>query len=83
MSKWIPIETAPRDGTYILVAGGKDDLGRKLERPHIATSGFRYSPSGIEEKVWLIETLDREDKWIIAHPTHWVPLPEPPKETEE
>ena len=82
MSKWRPIDTAPKDGTYILVVGGKDSFGCKLKRPYIATSGFRLSPYGPKEQVWLIGDLKEDEEMIVAYPTHWMPLPESPKDNQ-
>ena len=62
---WESIDTAPKDGTRILIA----DVA-------YVTQGF-----------WDRETEDeggqcwREDNpdWERAHPTHWMPLPDPPE----
>lgn len=62
-SLWQPIETAPRDETWVLL-WGKDE-----ETP--LTAQWRgnnwLTPDGI---VWSEEEL--------YAPTHWMPLPEPP-----
>jgi hypothetical protein len=62
---WQPIETAPKDGTIVLAWDGR--------AVYVAFYG-RYA-------LW------NEMSWIgghckVAHitqPTHWMPLPEPPK----
>lgn len=66
MAEWQPIETAPKDGTSILVwpywSDEKPaqvqwrDMKRTPGRWEISTSYFCYG----------------------ANPTHWMPLPEPP-----
>lgn len=68
MAEWQPIETAPRDGTRILF----------------------YTP-GDEETGWLgIVTESHYDKHGLVdlfvpqwqdglEPTHWMPLPDPPR----
>lgn len=63
MSKWQPIETAPKDGTNILVYS--ESIGRM-----IAWYKFNNYPFGD----WFNLRFD------IISPTHWMPLPEPPKE---
>lgn len=63
MSAWQRIETAPRDGTVILAALH----GRRL--PELVTW---------HEDRW-VDHADYEG-WIDGYgPTHWQPLPEPPK----
>jgi hypothetical protein len=66
MSEWHEIDTAPKDGTWILVC----------------------EPSG----TWMDVVTFRGDQWVRFNnstylqpvedlsPTHWQPLPEPPKE---
>lgn len=62
--KWEPIETAPRDGTWIL--------------------GWRKSNVFIDGVQTVMAFDDVEDHWVdgcfeVDPPTHWMPLPEPPK----
>jgi len=62
MTDWKPIETAPKDGTFILVAvPGEVAI-------HIML-------------VWWLDgwCLDMTNTPIVGNPTHWMPLPEPPK----
>jgi hypothetical protein len=68
MSDWQSIETAPKDGTMVLLAWGTCSVA----------SGFwwtpdRFSPVGH----WHIG--DTEDRL----PTHWMPLPDPPAVTPQ
>jgi len=67
MSEWQPIETAPRDGTTVLVL-----FNGNVPTPLVA----RY----IDDGPWPWATpRDRHGslgkKWV----THWMPIPEPPK----
>ena len=66
-SGWSPIETAPRDGTDIIVYRPKHD-GDYI--PKVGTdywmTGRFYGPC------WAKSRRDCE-------PTHWMPLPEAPK----
>jgi hypothetical protein len=77
--KWQPIETAPKDGTLVLLAGGHDDnVNYTRDEKLIA---FMQAPC---RAVWTGES------WLIGlseaccvgtereNPTHWMPLPEPP-----
>lgn len=63
--KWQPIETAPKDGTIILVA----DKGVYVARIAQWDKGMLRSGGG-----WL-------DAWNSdnVEPTHWMPLPDVPK----
>ena len=88
---WQPIETAPQDGTWVLLAGGQtdeDDYERKgvrIARPVTAfwdTSAYgedyrEVGDSEYESTRWKLCFWD--GAWRTAHfaPTHWMPLPEP------
>lgn len=61
--KWQPIETAPTDGTRILLRGRNGKIA----------DGHYGQPDGFANPkrfVW---------PYIHANPTHWRPLPEPPE----
>jgi hypothetical protein len=79
MSKWQPIETAPKDRTLILlfdpeaIAAIPYDADADISVTHPIFVGF-----------WSHATCGR-DYWNLAHysgysfePTHWMPLPGPP-----
>jgi len=61
--KWQPIETAPTDGTRILLRG----MGGKIADGHYGQPDGYANP---KQFVW---------PYIHANPTHWRPLPEPPE----
>lgn len=64
MSEWQPIETAPKDGTEIIVATKSTTSGVAL---------VIWEP-GVPFPCFMDEEGDSyEDA------THWMPLPEPPK----
>jgi len=71
--KWQPIETAPKDGTYILVAG---------------PSGYYSTPLRVEVCKWNNANhkdnwRNHSNDWFTdggEDATHWMPLPEPPKD---
>lgn len=67
MNDWQPIESAPKDGTPFLGAF-KDTGGWKILIFVWSRSYSRFLDSGDAE---VIEDYDQ--------PTHWMPLPEPPK----
>lgn len=79
MSEWQPIETAPRDGTEVLV--GKD----------IATVWIVRNARWVNANDWVPPENDEVDGWWayrnsvtqellegIFEPTHWIPMPQPP-----
>ena len=68
MSEWQPIETAPKDGTYILVYG-PEEWDMVLWHPYWGDCG-----------AWCrVQTADYDnDNREVRNPTHWQPLPPPP-----
>ncbi len=84
MTEWQDIETAPRDGTEILV--WRSDAGVFLARytsmDVFLTAGELedYDDADIYIEDWFYADFvqgGRLDK--SEAPTHWMPLPEPPK----
>jgi hypothetical protein len=70
--RWLPIETAPKDGKSVLLAEGDYvDFGFWHDGSEC------YGHRG--EAGWFSED-DRHNLLIARniHPTHWQPLPEPP-----
>lgn len=65
MSEWRPIETAP-DETFVLAYGGSDLCGW--------SDGINLGIAKRRGLIWF----DNEAE-SITKPTHWMPLPEPPK----
>ena len=68
---WQPIETAPKDGTPIL-----SHKAGVWAMPMIVC--WLDGP-GIGEPAW--RQYDAEPSIVRRHPTHWMPLPTPPRET--
>ena len=67
--EWQPIETAPRDGTYVLLYWPRGDGIHET-----VVEGHFYTARDGDEFWWAVSRLeDRTD------PTHWLPLPAPPK----
>lgn len=71
---WQPIETAPKGETHTVAAG-------KGER-EVHTSPRILAPTS-DGNVTITYWLDAEQRWWMFSrkhpPTHWMPLPEPPK----
>ena len=74
MMGWQPIETAPRDGTWVLLKGGTID-----------TEGYAASATGTLPPMvaarwdeWGAWFYGWSEGWWRCHyenPTHWLPLP--------
>ena len=69
MSEWQPIETAPKDGTDILLVVRYGNLNKTR------LGAWRQQRPG--EFAWLQHhTFDH----FAGEVTHWMPLPDPPKQ---
>lgn len=62
---WQPIETAPKDGTEVLVFGPRQD-GTYL-------AAYQY------DDWWVAGPWDERWTELLSPPTHWMPLPAPPE----
>lgn len=74
-NKWMPIESAPRDETRVLV-----HIPGRLE-PQIAWFGLDWNAAPGDEPCWLYGTGDDFScgfYFCPCEPSHWMPLPEPP-----
>jgi len=87
MSDWRPIETAPRDGTWVMLSGGEttegdypDELGEERKRPVIAKWERDLDDRFIDDG-WVFCYWDGDWRDGYLHPTHWRPLPNPPEDT--
>lgn len=75
---WQAIETAPKDGTLVLLCGGKTDkldylneIPQYLMRPVTAFWNARF-------KEWWFAYWDVLWRSRYDNPTHWMPIPELP-----
>ena len=66
-SVWQPIDTAPKDGTSVLIAFVEKGHPQK---PFVGEAEFRGTG-------WWWPN-DYEGGCITPAPTHWMPLPDPP-----
>ena len=85
MNEWQSIETAPKDGTRVLVS--HNAYGKK----HVTTACLSHDATIWDDDDVL--TRDAVPHWVVFEcddyyysqhligdeaPTHWMPLPEPP-----
>ncbi len=88
MSKWMDIETAPKDGTCVLLyeppyktANGQEIQG--LGVIMAAWFGVReHFPGCVEEYAWYVPFSEQDEcggAYSVDSPTHWMPMPEPPQ----
>lgn len=70
--RWRPIATAPRDGTYVLLAGPSGYVTTPL-RVEVCKHDAEYRPLN----PWVTHSGDHFTDGG-AEPTHWMPLPEAP-----
>lgn len=84
---WQPIETAPKDGTDILVNASDSLSGGLLSQinPNIAYPAYWSEMRVIQNNVgsWMHDSVWRSsiDRYLhYPFPTKWMPLPTPPEE---
>jgi hypothetical protein len=83
---WQPIDTAPKDGKWVLLAGGEcernedsDNKGRVVTAQWTAEFRSYASDSiGTEPGRWQFAWYDDGFYGEYENPTHWQPLPSPP-----
>jgi hypothetical protein len=77
MSEWLPIKTAPRDGTQILICR-KVSVGRPL----IIVASFQIEYEDPEKDPSERMRFHQRTGFRNVRATHWMPLPDPPSEEE-
>lgn len=73
MSKWKPIETAPKSGTYVLCWNGI-----RVDMWHWDKQPYNTRPRPYWSRVGPWGALNDRSQ----QPTHWMPLPKPPTNTK-
>lgn len=76
---WQPIETAPKDGRWLLCAERQDDVGQSWPYVSVARWDADY-PCVEDSDEWAYGEWVASPNEAVIDPTHWMPLPEPPRE---
>jgi len=78
---WKPIETATKDGTLCLIWLPKPychpEIGKFMHR-----SSYKPGEKAVHTSGWVVGEHHDFGSYMLgkhAQPTHWMPLPEPPK----
>jgi hypothetical protein len=75
MSDWKPIETAPRDGSHILLYTTNDDgLPVAIEGTWLSSHDCDWNDAS-----GFVEVFENSE----VYPTHWAPLLEPPENYDD
>lgn len=73
MSEWLPIESAPKDGTFIILYASHNE-------PPVSIGYYEDDGelwAGAASQVWWMVEADIMPS--ACRPTHWMPLPKPPE----
>lgn len=85
MTEWRPIESAPKDGTHILLLVPDYDYDEEPKRPltRVIEGWWGDDPFWANTENWEVATLPSHgcDCCSTSNqtPTHWMPLPEKPQ----
>jgi len=75
---WLPIESAPKDGTRILACGGDCDELQLVAWLNDSSISWKKAMAWCSPDSWQ----DEHGGYSTYSPTHWQPLPAPPIPTE-
>ncbi len=82
---WKPIETAPKDGSSVLLCWAVNADGKRIDW----TKDLKTAQVFVQVAAWWEDENEGEGSWTVYcdlirepllhfNPTHWMPLPEPP-----
>lgn len=78
---WQPIDTAPKDGSAVLLCWAVNADGERIDwSAEPQTAGvFVQVASWRGEEGWIVYCDHVQDPTLHFRPTHWMPLPESPQ----
>lgn len=85
MNEWQPIDTAPKDGTRILLAN-PNGIYLGYWNPEFESEWDEINQCSIPVGQWTDDTIrsfSYEELQVLENLTHWMLLPDPPKEHYE
>jgi Protein of unknown function (DUF551) len=83
--KWKTIDSVPRDGTSVLLCKAIDAEGKPIdwmEDLHTAQVWVQVA-AWWSSGEWIVYCSLVDEPRLHFEPTHWMPLPKPPKLAEE
>ena len=82
MSQWQPIETAPKDGTEVLLCQATDADGKPILDESwgifVQVAAWWRKRSNLEAGEWTVYCSQIQEPRLHFTPTHWMPLPSNP-----
>ncbi len=78
---WQPISTAPKDGTWVLLAGGTchQEYHGDDNRPVVGQwTDYLNGRTSPKYERWQFAWYEGGYDGTYDNPTHWMPLPPPP-----
>jgi hypothetical protein len=78
LTAWRPIETAPKDGSEILISGGTWYYTESTISDHVSFHGVQIARWIEHRQSWHGGYGSEYDGVYYHSPTHWMPLPPPP-----
>lgn len=74
--EWQPIETAPKDGTPVLLFEWRGDPWEEPEANIFVGEWDHHRDGELYKTQWVCTEYEA----FNHNPTHWMPLPPPPKD---
>lgn len=82
MNEWKPIDTAPTDGSTIVVfvPSIHEGLAGNVRLAHFEHRVTTVNTLIVDERTGWREVTSTDINYVLRNPTHWMPMPDPPQE---